>query len=262
MGFLDRVIEYTRLRVEVECGSYTQATSKSSTPKHSLVAAISDSSFAPLIGEVKPASPSAGWVCMGIDAGEIALKMVQAGAVGVSVLTEPVFFHGSIENLIKVREMVEVPVLMKDFIIDERQILRASQLGADSILLIPEICPDISKLYKLALTLGVEPLLEVHCEEDLDRIAPLNPRLVGVNNRNLDTLKVDLKKTQRLAPLIRRRCPEALVVSESGVETADDVRFLLSCGADAVLVGSSLMRAKDVVAKVEELVGALKLGKG
>lgn len=257
MNFLDRVVESTRARVETEYRGYTPPKPDSPPVRHSLVAAIRDCSGVPIIGEVKPASPSAGWIYPEVEAGEVAVKMIQGGAVGVSVLTEPSFFHGSIENLVKVRGAVDAPVLMKDFVVDERQIHKAYEIGADSILLITSICPHISKFYELALTLGIEPLIEIHNKDDLSRVAPFHPRLIGINNRDLETLKVNLNRTKELAPAVQRSCPEALVVSESGIETAEDVRFVLESGADAVLVGTSVMRSKDIVAKVRELVEAL-----
>jgi len=226
----------------------------------SLISAIRNSPDVPLIGEVKPASPSAGWIRPEVDAGDVAVRMVQGGAVGISVLTEPTFFHGSLANLLKVRAAVNVPVLMKDFIIDERQVIQASKVGADALLLIAQICPRLEKFYELALTLGIEPLVEIHSREDLDRVAPLRPRLVGVNNRDLETLEINIERTRELAPAVRQLCPEALIVSESGITTVEDVRLVLSEGADAVLVGSSLIRAGDVTSKVRQLVEARRVG--
>jgi len=124
------------------------------------------------------------------------------------------------------------------------------------VLLIPAICPDLEPLYHLALSLGLEPLIEVHTAEDVERVAELRPRLVGINNRDLETLRVDLDRTRRLAPLVKARCPEAILVSESGVRGAEDVRRLLSFGADAVLVGTSIMESENVARKVRELVEA------
>ncbi len=260
MNFLDRVVESTRVRVEAEYRGYTPLRSKSPPARRSLVGAIEGCSGVPVIGEVKPASPSAGWIYPGVEAGEVAVKMVQGGAVAVSVLTEPVFFHGSVENLIKVRGAVDVPILMKDFIVDERQILKASEIGADSLLLIASICHRLATFYELALNLGMEPLIEIHSKDDLDRVTPLHPRLIGINNRDLETLKIDLNRTRELAPAVRHSCPGALVVSESGIEAVEDVRFVLASGADAILVGTSVMRSRDATAKVRELVEALRHG--
>jgi len=221
-----------------------------------------------LIAEVKKASPSAGVICKDFDPVRIAKEYEAAGASCLSVLTDEKFFQGSLDHLRQIRAAVKLPLLRKDFIIDERQILEAIEWGADAILLIITILTDeqLQKFHSLAIEAGLAVLVEVHDEAELDRARKISPVLIGVNNRNLKTFKVDLATTERLAarlkssagvppaPDRRDACP-ALLVAESGIHTRADVERLQQCGAKAVLVGESLMRGGDIGTKVRELIG-------
>lgn len=216
---------------------------------------------APIISEVKPASPS-----MKIrnitpeDAKRIAEEMEKAGAVAISVLTEPEFFDGSIDNLMAVRENISLPVLRKDFIIDKIQF---DEVKSDLILLIAGLLNEkLEEFIRHARSKGFEPLVEVHNKEELFNALETSARIIGINNRDLTTLEVDISTTEELIPLIkehdRRSGTEHLIISESGVHNADDVRRMISAGADAILIGTSIVKNDDIYSKTKELVDALK----
>jgi len=227
-----------------------------------------------LIAEVKKASPSAGVICKDFDPVCIAQEYEAAGASCLSVLTDEKFFQGSLDYLRQIRAAVKLPLLRKDFIVDERQILEAIEWGADAILLIVAILSDeqLKKFHSLATEAGLAALVEVHDETELERAMKMGATLIGVNNRNLKTFKVDLATTERLAAKLIRRtgvapvsnlkkengdrqdaCPT--LVAESGIHTRADVKRLKKCGADAILVGESLMKGGDIGTKVRELMG-------
>jgi indole-3-glycerol phosphate synthase len=188
------------------------------------------------------------------DPVRIAREYEAAGASCLSVLTDQKFFQGSLEYLKQIRGAVRLPLLRKDFIIDERQILEAIEWGADAILLIAAILSDaqLQRFHALVTGAGLAALVEVHAGADL----------VGVNNRNLKTFKVDLATTERLAARLHSspHNPPPLLVAESGIHTRADVERLAKCGAGAILVGESLMRHGDVASKVRELVAAERRG--
>jgi indole-3-glycerol phosphate synthase len=212
-----------------------------------------------LIAEVKKASPSAGVIRLDFDPVRIALEYEAAGASCLSVLTDEKFFQGSLQYLKQIREAVKLPLLRKDFVIDERQILEAVEWGADAVLLIVAILSDaqLTRFHALATGAGLAALVEVHDEAELDRALNAGAKLVGVNSRNLKTFKVDLGTTEQLAARLRAsRCnPPPLLVAESGIHTRADVERLAKCGARAILVGESLMKHADIGAKVHELLG-------
>jgi indole-3-glycerol phosphate synthase len=218
-----------------------------------------------LIAEVKKASPSAGLIRADFHPVRIALEYEAAGASCLSVLTDEKFFQGSLEYMRLIREAVKLPLLRKDFIIDERQILEAIEGGADAILLIVAILSDaqLRQFQALATGAGLAVLVEVHDDAELDRALAVGAELIGVNNRDLKTFKVDLATTERLAARMRvpmsspheaTRGTSALLVAESGIHSRADVERLAKCGAQAILVGESLMRHADLGAKVRELL--------
>ena len=209
---------------------------------------------------MKKASPSAGVICPDFDPVKIARRYEAAGASCLSVLTDEKFFQGSLEFLRAIREAVSLPLLRKDFIIDERQILEAVEWGADAILLIVAILEDaqLARFHALATEAGLAVLVEAHDEAELDRAMDAGAVLVGVNNRDLKTFKVDLGTTERLAARLRESGGTAgrpLLVGESGIHTRSDVERLARAGVQAILVGESLMREADMNAKVRELIG-------
>lgn len=209
-----------------------------------------------LIAEVKKASPSAGVIRPDFDPVAIAREYEAAGASCLSVLTDEKFFQGSLEYLRQIRQAVKLPLLRKDFIIDERQILEAIENGADAILLIVAILEDrqLNRFHALAVEAGLAALVEVHDEAQLRRALKLDARLIGVNNRNLKSFKVDLANTERLAAQLPVNA-ERVLVAESGIHTREDVERVARCGAKAILVGESLMRGKSIGQKVSELLG-------
>ena len=226
-----------------------------------------------LIAEVKKASPSAGLICKDFDPVHIAKEYEAAGASCLSVLTDEKFFQGSLEHLRQIRAAVKLPLLRKDFIIDERQILEAIEWGADAILLIVAILSEeqLHRFHSLAMEAGLAALVEVHDEVELERALKISPALIGVNNRDLKTFKVDLATTEKLAAKIsgtgilpvyspnetHRQDARAttLLVAESGIHTRADVERLKKCGAGAILVGESLLRGGDIKSKIHELIG-------
>jgi indole-3-glycerol phosphate synthase len=219
-----------------------------------------------LIAEVKKASPSVGVIRQDFYPVSIAREYEAAGASCLSVLTDEKFFQGSLAHLQRVREAVKLPLLRKDFIIDERQILEAVEWGADAILLIVAILSDaqLQGFHGLATEAGLAALVEVHDEAELDRALAVGAQLIGVNNRDLKTFKVDLATTERLATRLRSAphathpapvSPLPLLVAESGIHTHADVERLAKCGVQAMLVGESLMRSADIGAKARELFG-------
>lgn len=205
------------------------------------------SGLQPVIAEVKPTSPTSDGVA-DVDPVEAARAMERGGAAAVSVLTEPERFGGSLDLLRRVRDEVDLPVLRKDFVVDSRQIY---EVESDLLLLIAAFVDDLDGLVDEAVDAGFEPLVEVHTEEELERALSTEARVVGVNNRDLTRLEVDLEVGERLLPVVP---DDRVAVAESGVSTADDVRRLVSAGADAFLVGTSIMRADDVETKTRELV--------
>lgn len=210
-----------------------------------------------LIAEVKKASPSAGVIRPDFDPVRIAQEYEAAGAACLSVLTDVKFFQGSLDYLRQIRTAVQLPLLRKDFIIDERQVLEAAEAGADAILLIVAILDDarLHELHALATDAGLAVLVEVHDALELERALAVGPRLLGVNNRDLKSFKVDLGTTERLAARVRGLGAEApLLVAESGIHSRGDVERVARSGAGAVLVGESLMREVDIPAKIRQLV--------
>jgi len=215
-----------------------------------------------LIAEVKKASPSKGIICENFDPVRIAKEYEAAGASCLSVLTDEKFFQGSLDYLRKIRSAVKLPLLRKDFIIDERQILEAIEWGADAILLIVAILDDarLKQFHELAIEAGLAVLVEVHDEQELDRALALGATLIGVNNRDLKSFEVDLATTERMAKRMEDRgwrtakAGAALLVAESGIHSRADVERLAKCGARAILVGETLVRHGDIAGKVRELL--------
>ncbi len=205
-----------------------------------------------VIAEVKKASPSKGLIRPDFDPESIARSYESGGAAALSVLTDEKFFQGSLEHLKLVKRSVSLPVLRKDFIIDEYQIFEARTAGADAILLIVAALTrqSLAELMSRATELGMDQLVEVHDEAELESALAVGAPLVGINNRNLRTFEVTLDTTARLLPMI----PRVKVVSESGIFTRQDMVRLGEMGVDAVLIGEALMRERDIQAKLIGLI--------
>ncbi len=217
-----------------------------------------EGSGAQLIAELKRASPSKGILASHLDLFQVAEIYAQNGASAISVLTDEKFFMGNMETLYELRftRKSELPLLRKDFLIDEVQLYESRVNGADAILLIAAALADdkqFADLHALALELGLTPLVEVHDEVETERALKLNDiRLIGINNRNLATFDVSLETTERIRPMIP---PEVAIVAESGICTAQDVQRLTQANVDAILVGEALITSYDIGAKVRELSG-------
>ncbi|MEE9488119.1 MAG: indole-3-glycerol phosphate synthase TrpC [Candidatus Brocadiales bacterium] len=207
-----------------------------------------------LIAEVKAASPSRGVLRHDMDPVQVALEYQEAGATAISVLTDEKFFHGNLSHLQDVRGSVKLPLLRKDFIIDEYQIVEARTSGADAILLIAALLDNnkIAAFIDSAARLGLGCLIEVHTEEELKKILETPATLIGINNRDLRTFDTDIETTLRLRSLIPE---EMTVVSESGIKSRSDVKRLEDAGIDAILVGETLVRSENIGEKIKELMG-------
>lgn len=209
-----------------------------------------------LIAECKKASPSKGLMVPNYDPVRLARTYKKAGAVAISVLTDAPHFQGSLEHLRDVKDALpDTPVLRKDFIFHPYQVYEARAAGADAILLMASILGegDLQSLLALTHELGMNALVEVHTPEEVEKTLPLKPRIVGVNNRNLQTFEVDFDNTARLRAMIP---DDLLTVGESGIKTPDDVRQMAAIGVDAILVGETLVRSKDVEKTARALVAA------
>ncbi len=208
-----------------------------------------------VIAEVKGASPSAGVIRAGFDPVAVATMYAERGAACISCLTDEAFFGGKLEYLTAIRAQVPIPVLRKDFLIDPYQVYEARAAGADAVLLIAECLDDalLAELYELTCELGMDALIEIYEPENLERVLAVRPKIVGVNNRDLKTMVVDLGHSLTIQP----RVPEGvLFVSESGIRTRADVDRLERAGVRCILVGETLMRADDPGQKLAELIGA------
>ncbi len=223
-------------------------------PTRNFAAAVAENASTALIAEIKRASPSAGVIRWETDFPATAREYERGGACAISILTESYFFMGKLDYLDLVRKSVSLPLLQKDFIIDAFQIYEGRIAGADAVLLIAAVLSrsELRDFVPLASSLGLFPLVEVHDEADLEKIAGLGLPLLGINNRNLSTLQVRLETTDRL---IRKIAPAKKVISESGIRERNDVERLEKAGVKGILVGEILMRSTDPAAKIQELLG-------
>ena len=211
-----------------------------------------------LIAEIKKASPSAGVIVENFDAIQIARDYENGGALALSVLTDEEFFQGHIEYLQLIRDAVRLPLLRKDFIIDELQVYESEARGADAILLIVAILDDaqLKGFRELASQMRLAVLVEVHDEAELDRALVSGAEIIGVNNRDLRDFSVNLATTEKLAAKLKRgMCGKHTLVAESGIHARVDVERVAKAGANAILVGESLMRSGNIAGKVKELLG-------
>jgi len=206
-----------------------------------------------LIAEVKQASPSRGLLSPNFNPIELAQTYAEGGASAISVLTEANYFMGSIERLAAIKEVVELPLLRKDFIFDLYQVYESRAYGADALLLIAAILSQeqLKELVSLSHSLGLSCLVEVHNKDEVERAVLSEAKIIGINNRDLNTFTVDINTTRRLRPLVPK---EKIIVSESGIKSKRDIEKLGKWGVDAVLVGEALVTASDVRAKMKELL--------
>ena len=207
-----------------------------------------------LIAEIKQSSPSRGLIRQNFNLQEISRSYQEAGVQAVSVLTEEDFFGGNPLYINEVKSIISGPVLRKDFILEGYQVYESRYLGADAILLIADLLTKdkLIELMRIAESLGLDYLVEVHDEKELKKVLSLKVPMIGINNRNLHTLEVDFKTTEKLFTLIPR---DKVVVVESGIKNYQDVLFLKILGASGVLIGTAFMEAEDIKKKVEEVMG-------
>jgi len=223
-------------------------------PTRSFIKAINKSRTISLIAEIKKQSPSRGVIREDFNPQEIARIYQECGAQAISVLTEEDYFSGDIAYIRQIKSQVQLPLLRKDFILEEYQVYESRVYGADAILLIADLLTKekLSQLTKLASSLGLDCLVEAHTEKELKKALGLKMPLIGINNRDLHTLEVDLKTTEKLFLLIPK---DKVVVVESGVKNYQDVLFLKILGVSAVLIGEAFMEAQDIKARVKEIMG-------
>jgi len=208
-----------------------------------------------LIAEIKRASPSAGIIRRELDAGALAKEYEECGAAAISVLTDEKYFQGKLEDLKAARGATTIPILRKDFIIDEAQIYQSRIMGADAVLLIARILDDtaLKTFIKLAEKLGMQALVEVHNAEEVKRVVSIGAKFIGINNRDLDTLEIDLQNSRKLVaafPEMKKR----IVIAESGITSREDLRSLKEAGMNGVLIGESLLKSGGLNAKIKELL--------
>lgn len=224
-------------------------------PPRPFIEAISKPRQISLIAEIKKASPSRGVIRQDFNPQEIAKIYQDVGAQAISVLTEEDYFGGNISYLNEIRNTVNPPILRKDFILEPYQVYESCYFGADAILLIADLLSKekLSELISIASNLDLDCLVEVHTEKELKKVLPIKgASLIGINNRDLHTLEVDFKTTEKLFPLIPK---DKVVIVESGIKSYQDVLFLKILGVSAVLVGEAFMEAEDIKKKVEEVMG-------
>ncbi len=253
---LDRIVQAKRkeiasLKVERPLPRLEEAI-RDLPPSRDFKGAISRPPFS-IIAEAKRRSPSKGRIREDFDLFRITSLFQENGASAVSVLTDEEFFEGSRTFLSGIRKMVDLPLLRKDFIIDPYQIYETKILGGDALLLIARLLEEgkLREYIRLSESLGLSPLVEVHTPEDLDKALSTGAEIIGINNRDLRTFSTDLRITIDLAPSIPG---DRIVVSESGINTREDIETLMEAGVHCYLVGEALMRAEDIGAKLRELL--------
>jgi len=248
---LDKIIDQKKIEVSELKKNRCVFTSRNSQAR-GFTKSLKKAGSLSIIAEVKKASPSKGVICENFDPLQKALQYEKGGASAVSVLTDVHFFQGCTDYLEIVRKNITLPVLRKDFIIDIIQVEQTASLNADAMLLIAAALDDyqLRDLYYATVNLGIDPLIEIHDHKELERVMRLEPSLIGINNRNLQTFKTDLSITIDLLKII----PENItVISESGIENGGQARMLKDAGASGLLVGESLMRSEDPVELITEL---------
>ena len=260
---LDKIVETKRRELHAQRAAVPQAdlvrAVQDAPPPRDFFTAVAGADEIALIAEMKEASPSAGVIVDDYDPSAIARVYHQAGASAVSVLTDETYFHGRLEHVAQVRRACPLPVLRKDFTLDEYHVFQSRSVGADAVLLIAEVLPPdrLVELAQLAGELGMTALIETHDADLLPSVVACvrridGPVLLGINNRDLALQKTDIGTTVRLAPQVKGVAP---LVSESGIKTRADVLAVRQAGAAAILVGESILRTPDVAAHIGFLLG-------
>jgi len=256
--FLDKLISDAEQRIQHD---YYNVTTKINHQQISLSQALKNKIRNAIVAEIKPKSPSRGILRATLDPIDTAIRLARGGAIGLSVLTEPDNFAGTLERLPQIRSWVNIPLLMKDVIVDEKQITAGRESGADCILLMLSALSkrniESADLIEKAHDSLLEVLLEVHDLDELTLATETEADIIGINNRNMTSLEIDLDTTPKLlGSIAAKQLRGKQVISESGIETVDDVQRLKRSQVDGFLVGSSIMLARDPESKVRELVHA------
>lgn len=253
MTILDKIIAEKEKEVAALKSQGFDATPNNDKKVPTLREKINESSKMNIIAEIKRSSPSKGPIQMAVDPVAQAKEYESLGASAISVLTDKPFFNGSMADLRAVREVVDLPILCKDFMVDKVQIDQAKAAGANIILLIVAALDHekLTSLYAYANELDLEILVEVHNEDEMERALNLDAKIIGINNRDLKTFKVDLETTETLAAMVMD--PETILISESGIRAREDVVQVESAGANVILVGETFMRSDDLPATFEDL---------
>ena len=265
MNILDKICETTKERIEKEKQKISLSEVRKIAESIKSVEKENYFNFEKAIGkkekinficEIKKASPSKGIISEDFDYIEIAKDYEKAGADAISCLTEPNYFMGSDKYLEEIKETVNIPILRKDFIVDEYMIYQSKNIKADAILLIAAVLDKykLKDYFEIANSLGLSSLFEIHNEEELEKILNLNPRIIGVNNRNLKTFVVDINNSVRLRKLIPNNI---IFVSESGIKNRNDIKILEENKTNAVLIGETLMIKKDKEKEIKKLRGII-----
>lgn len=251
---IDKKKERIILAKQQICEEDLKAKAQNLPPTRHFIEAISKPKQISLIAEIKKQSPSAGIIRQDFNLLEIARIYQECGVQAISILTEEDYFGGSISYINEVKNLTDRPILRKDFILEPYQVYESRFYGADAILLIADLLSreKLSELMQIAQGLGLATLVEVHNEKELKKVLGLKVPLIGINNRDLHTLEVDFKITEKLFPLIPK---DKVVVVESSIKSYQDVLFLKILGISAVLIGEALMEAQDIKKKVEEIMG-------
>jgi len=260
MSILDEIVlkkreEVLRIKKNIHVASLEHAINKLPYPRDFGAAMLKECGTRNnIIAEIKKASPSKGLIRASFNPQDLALMYEENGAVAISVLTDTTFFHGKLDDLAAVKKAVTIPVLRKDFILDPCQIYEARATGADAVLLIVAILKDmeLDRLMRICAELGLAALVEVHDHEELARALSSGARIIGINNRNLNTFKTDMSTTLKLLSAIPE---DATVVSESGIKSPEDIDRLRGSGVDAFLIGETLMSSPNPGTTLRKLVG-------
>ncbi|NDB92563.1 MAG: indole-3-glycerol-phosphate synthase [Nitrososphaeria archaeon] len=256
MSTLQKLFDNSHKAIKDRTYEISESIQKSSID---LIQSIQENKHASLITEVKFSSPSLGKIRQKSDPVQIAQAMVDGGAKALSVLTQPYLFEGSPQYFMNIRKQVKIPMLMKDIIVDKVQIDAARKIGADYMLLIQSLfdqnfLKDIDEFIDYGHKNGLKVLIEAHTKSEFANSLNTEADLVGINNRNLDTLKIDINTTKAL---LENNPQSRIIVSESGIESPQDIKFLKQCGAGAFLIGSSIMKSENIKESVRSLVNAI-----
>lgn len=255
-NMLQKLVQNSQTAIDEGVYEISEKLPKSKT---NVIDSIRKNKHASLITEVKFSSPSLGEIRKISDPTKIAKDMIDGGSIGLSILTQPYLFNGSPEYFQAIRKTINAPLLMKDIIVDTIQIDAAERIGADCILLIQSVfdkkmVENIDEFISYAHKKDLLVLIESHTETEFQNSVMTDADLLGINNRNLDTLEIDLTTTKNI---LKNRMDKRVILSESGIESPKDIKFLHECGADAFLVGSSIMKSKNIKEYVKKLVLAI-----